>query len=192
MAEGKVKKGYVFSKHKTTVDSDGVVLEQNMTTIKVKDLDSFYKSYISHIALTNRLSHSELKLLRSIAAYVDWNDNSISFSPRLNKKIIVMADMTEATRRTTLCRLTAKNFLIKAGRGHYIINPNVFFRGDEVQRANVIKLNYKWEIVGVNTKGLEELQDVSNGDSLIKAGIENLKEYDNDKEQEEEKTMQAS
>lgn len=186
MAHGKIRKGKVYTNDTTTVDVDGVVLQKSVSKVTVKDLDSFYKSYISHIALTNRLSHSELKLLRSIAAYVDWDDNSISFSPRLNQKILVMADMTESTRRTTLCRLTAKNFLIKAGRGYYIMNPNIFFKGDEAKRANVISLSYQWEIVGVDTKGIDSLEEKDSNEALNKIGAENLKNFEDEKEQQRE------
>ena len=172
--------------------SDGELKSTKSLKKKSITVESFYMSYISHIAITNRLSHAELKLLRTIAAFADWDDNSISFSPYLNKKILKMADISESTRRTCLCRLTAKNFLVKAGRGHYILNPKIFFKGEELARSSVIALEYQWDIRGIDMEGLDSVD----GSNLIekqkrksvldKIGAENLKNFEDEKEQQRE------
>ena len=141
----------IYEQKIESVDADGVLRKQVTHTVTSKKVDVFYRTFVEHIALTNKLPYSELKLLRSIAAYVNWADNSIGFTIEMNKNICVMANITESTRRTALCRLVGKGFLIRKYRGCYILNPHVFFLGSEVERSNVISLEYRWELMDIKT-----------------------------------------
>lgn len=151
----------IYEQKTESVDEDGVLRKSITTTVTSRKVDVFYRTFVEHIALTNKLPYSELKLLRSIAAYVNWADNSIDFSISMNKEICVMANITESTRRTALCRLVSKGFLIRKFRGCYLLNPHVFFLGSEVERSNVISLEYKWELVDLKTQQeIESNKDV--------------------------------
>ena len=149
----------IYEQKVESVDEDGVLRKSITRTVTSKKVDVFYRTFVEHIGLTNKLPYSELKLLRSIAAYVNWSDNSIDFSIVKNKEICVMANITESTRRTALCRLVAKGFLIRKQRGCYILNPHVFFLGSEVERSNVIALEYRWELMEVKTKEQLEMEN---------------------------------
>lgn len=142
----KIKSSKVFSYERDSVDKDGVLHKSIIERKSVHSVDAFYRVFIEHVALTNRLPYAELKLLRAIASYVQWDTNYIVFGAHVNGKICIDANIKENTRRVCVHRLTQKNFLIKNAVNWYTLNPNIFFKGSDVERARSIRLSYQWDM----------------------------------------------
>lgn len=142
----KVNKRIVRSQESVVVGSDGVEVRKTVTNTVLKGTDVFYRTYIKHIALINKLPPSEFKFLHSLAALVDWDTNEIAFTGIINDKICKLASMTDATRRSCLSRLCKKGFLRKVSYICYQLNPNIFFKGTDVERAKVLSVEYRWEV----------------------------------------------
>jgi hypothetical protein len=143
----RVNKRIVRSQDTVVVDGDGVEVRKTVTSTVLKGTDVFYRTYVKHVALINKLPPSEFKFLHSLAAMVDWDTNEIAFTGVNNKKICEIADMTDATRRSCLSRLCKKGFLRKVSYLCYQLNPNIFFKGTDVERAKVLSVEYKWTVM---------------------------------------------
>lgn len=143
----KVRSTTTFEKTETFIDSDGVVTASKSINYKVtKDHDSFFRVYVDHIAMINRLTHSEIKFLNAIASLVDWDTNKITFGGAINDKIKELAQMGDNVRRHCVSSLAKKNILIREAHVSYMLNPKIFFRGSEIERSKVLQLQYRFEI----------------------------------------------
>jgi hypothetical protein len=150
--KSKISKKVVYSSDTLVVDGDGVAVKKSIKSFVSKGADVFYRVYVEHVGLINRLPPSEMKFLHAIAALVDWDTNEIAFTGTNNEKICSLGDMTDATRRSCLSRLCKKGFLRKVSYLCYQLNPTIFFKGTDVERANILSLEYVWEIDGLKEK----------------------------------------
>ena len=142
-----VKSTTTFTREETMVDNNGVITASKSVSYKVKKgSDSFFRIYVDHIAAINRLTYSEIKFLNAIATMVDWNTNRITFGQDVNKQIGVLASIGNDMRKHCVSSLKKKNILIYEGYLSYMLNPKLFFRGSDTERANVLKLEYRFEI----------------------------------------------
>ena len=46
--------------------------------------------------------------------------------------------------RNTISKLAKKGLFKKKKSNWYILNPNIFFKGNEIARAKVFELTYQW------------------------------------------------
>ena len=161
--KSKISKRVVYSSDTVVVDGDGVAVKKSVKSVVSRGADVFYRVYVEHVGLISRLPPSEMKFLHAIAALVDWDTNEIAFTGSNNEKICSLGDMTDATRRSCLSRLCKKGFLRKVSYLCYQLNPKIFFKGTDVERANMLSLEYVWEI-----------NDDDKGESTIKPNSEYL------------------
>lgn len=143
----KVKSTTTFTREETMVDKDGVITASKSVSYQIKKgSDSFFRVYVDHIAAINRLTYSEIKVLNAIATLVDWNTNKITFGQDVNHQINTLASIGNDVRKHCISSLKKKNILIHEGYVSYMLNPKLFFRGSDTERANVLKLEYRFEI----------------------------------------------
>ena len=142
-----VKSTTTFTREEVLVDENGVITASKSVNYKItKGSDSFFRIYVDHIAAINRLTYSEIKFLNAIAAMVDWNTNKITFGQEVNMQINVLASIGNDVRKHCISSLKKKNILIHEGYVSYMLNPKLFFRGSDTERANVLKLEYRFEL----------------------------------------------
>jgi hypothetical protein len=142
------RKSVRFREQQSVVDSDGKIISKLVRDFTVmKDQDSFFRIYITHVADLNKLSNTEKKFLLAVAALVEFNTNQICFNGNTNPKLCDIAGISEGVRRSLVSKLTKKGMFVKVGYLVYQLNPNFFFRGSDVDRSNILSMEYRWNIV---------------------------------------------
>lgn len=145
------------------VDGEGKVISKLVRDFTVmKDQDSFFRIYVTHVADLNRLSNTEKKFLLAVASLVEFNTNQICFNGQNNPKICDLAGISEGVRRTLVSKLTKKGMFVKVGYLVYQLNPHIFFRGSDVDRSNIISMEYRWNLVDSKDDAMPKGEEFSN------------------------------
>lgn len=124
----------------------GEVTETKWVTRQVADKEQFVILYIKHIGLINKLPHSELKFLLCCAGVIEWNTNDLVLGPKVIKQLCECTGLTENTIRNAVYKLLKKNILQKKQSNWYVLNPDIFFYGRDMERTKMFELTYQWEI----------------------------------------------
>ncbi len=131
----------------TEVDADGNTVKRVVKDFTVvKDKDPFFRVYIDHLALLNRFSNTQKKFLFAVAALVEFDTNKICFNGETNPKIEKLAAITSGQRRTCISSLTKMGILVKVAHLVYQLSPNMFFKGSDVERSNILVMEYRFHL----------------------------------------------
>lgn len=123
---------------------------ENQKTIgRVVVKDQFMKIYSKQIAtlagLSSPLAYRVLFYLWSIAEY---NTNKVVFLVRHREAMKEQFNVTQQSVYNAMSALVKANLLIKGKyKQEYILNPEYFFYGDDIEKSNVLKLVLEYHIV---------------------------------------------
>lgn len=107
--------------------------------IKKVDQDTFYMTYIDYVSpLFNLTSASARNLLVWMCQNAEFNTGKIVISAATRKQICQLLDITNATISNNITKLIKLN-LISGKDGEYIINPQIFWKGDNKARSELLK-----------------------------------------------------
>lgn len=112
--------------------------------------DSFYMVYIDSISpLFNLTSASARNLLAWMCSNAEFNTGKIDISSANRKEICSKFNITNATISNNITKL--KNLkLIDGDNGQYIINPKIFWKGDNKARAELLNTKEMQIIFAIN------------------------------------------
>lgn len=139
------KKKTIFSENTLDMET-GELKQKKWVTTKVDKKDEFVALYMEHISIFSKLSATETKFLIGCTKYIEWNTNELVFSPKVMEGICEQSGLTAGSVRNSLSRCTQKGLFAKKKSNWYILNPNVFFKGNEIARAKMFEMSYRWEI----------------------------------------------
>lgn len=139
MKEGMKKGRKLFQSVTNTVDTEtGAVVERTEHFVKEVKREDFIKFYASHTGVLLELKDHELRLMLALLEHMKYN-NAI-FMTKETKAVIGKALGRSPQRISdTLTQLVKKEALYRMSNGHYTMNPDLFFKGDDMNRIALFK-----------------------------------------------------
>lgn len=131
-------KKYVNSKEKVDQET-GVVTETEKTFRIIGNSETFYMTYIEHMAkLFNITSITDIKILWKFCLLANYNNGEVNLTA--DKRAKLQEELNIASTQITRSINSLKELeLIFGDKGTYIINPSVFWKGDKMGRDTTIK-----------------------------------------------------
>lgn len=127
---------------KTVIDSQtGEVLQttsQRTFTTQIKS-EEFYMTFIDYIAPLYELKSNSLKnLLTYLCEHAEFNTGKVSLTTAARKVACSYLNISNNTLTNYLKKLKDSN-LIDGQDGEFIINPQIFWKGDTKSRAQLLE-----------------------------------------------------
>lgn len=107
--------------------------------------DRFLRTYVEDIGVLAKCSGAEISTVLCCFKYVDWNTNEIVLTSQRRKEICECSSLKLNTVNCSISRLQKKNIFLKLN-GKLLLNPKLFFFGEDLSRTKVFELTLKYEI----------------------------------------------
>jgi hypothetical protein len=132
--------------HQTIVHETGELRETKYVKKEVKDIQEFVILYLKHIALVAKLPASQLRTLLCLADNIEWATGEFTLDSRTMEKLTSCSGLQEQSIRNAVHEMKKRNILSRIKTNWYKLNPDVFWRGSELERQKTFDLTYRWEI----------------------------------------------
>lgn len=132
----------------------GELIISRKITRKSINTAHFVKLFIDDLSRLKDLAHSEHRMLIHLAKYITYGDNTIYLGKDRRQELADVCQLKMPTVNQGISRLVQKGLLIKKDVSLYQMDPNIFFSGDDLQRAKVMELTIRYEIKGDSTEHL--------------------------------------
>lgn len=103
------------------------------------------RTYIQDIGLLAKCSGAEISTVLCCLKYIDWNTNEILLTSIRRKEVATCGELSMNTVNTAVSRLIKKNIFVKT-KGKLLLNPTLFFFGDEPSRMKMFELKLQYHI----------------------------------------------
>lgn len=131
----------------------GEVIESKSIVKRKVEAEKFIKVYLEDLsAVLGLTSQTEFKVLYKLWELSEWGTNEILIYKEVKERIGADVGKSISGISNSIATLTKKGLLKNVSRMKYILNPNLFFKGDDIQKGKVLKVYFEYEI----TKNLEE------------------------------------
>lgn len=116
------------------------IATQKEYSIKIKS-DEFYMTFIDYISPMYKLkSENARKLLVWLCCHAEWNTGEVNLTAADRKNITDELGICNNTITNNLQSLKKLN-LISGEKGKFIINPQIFWKGDTKTRGQLLQSN---------------------------------------------------
>jgi hypothetical protein len=137
------KKVFVKSETTSFVNDDTgeitLIETKKLHKIQTKSEDRFFQVYYETLASFYDLRYTDdLKLLIRLAQLAEWNTGKVLLPASIREEICTHLTIHTTNLSKSLKRLKEKD-LIQGERGVFVINPNVFWKGDKEMREKQLK-----------------------------------------------------
>lgn len=142
------KRRKLFASVVNNVDATtGEIIERVEHFVKEVKRDDFIKFYVMNTATLLGLKDHELRLLLALLEHMKYN-NAIYMTKEV--KALIGKSLGRSPQRIsdTLTDLVKKEALYRMSNGHYAMNPDLFFKGDDINRIALFKRITEIKIVG--------------------------------------------
>jgi len=131
------------------ITEDGVIKDESskrriVTTIKKED---FIQVFTRKISDWNRLSSSQHKILSSLWSRAEKDTNRVYLVKRVKEEISEETGISFGGVKNGISALTRKKLLISIGTGVYVLNPEYFFNGSEIKRAECLEFIFEFKFI---------------------------------------------
>lgn len=92
------------------------------------------------------ISHAEHRLLVTLSKYVEYNTNEFYLNVKRKEELVEITGLKYNTISQGLTRLVKKNLLLRVSNSTFQMNPNIMFKGEDLQRAKYIEITERYEI----------------------------------------------
>lgn len=133
--------------HQTLDHTTGEVVESKYVKKEVKSTEEFVMMYMKHISLMAQLSKTQLQTLLCIAPCIEWNTGDFTLDSRTMDKITSCNGLNQKSIRNAISSLSKRNIVQRIKTNWYRLNPDLFWKGTELERQKSFELTYRWEIV---------------------------------------------
>ncbi len=142
-----MKSNKVFEQTDTVLDEHGTIKESRKRIIRHVKSDSFVKVYLEDLsALLGIKQILHYKVLLCISKRVEYDTNKIIILKGVKVEIANEIGYNPKSVDNAISYLTSKGMLIRTERSSYILNPQLFFKGEEIKRSNIIKLILEYRL----------------------------------------------
>lgn len=126
---------------KEIVDREtGEILTAESSKIFVKKIseDNFYMTFIDYISPFFKLPPNAIKVLIWMCKNAEFNTGKVTLASKTREKLAKEAGISPTTITANLSTLK-KAKLIDGERGEFIINPQIFWKGELKARKEILK-----------------------------------------------------
>lgn len=166
------KKKVVYTDTKENFET-GEITERRRIVKQVATRESFVLMYIDDIAKLHTLSHAAYRLLVTLAKYVEYNTNEFYLNMKRKEELVNLTGLKFNTISQCLTRLVKKNLLIRVSNSTYQMNPLLFFKGEDIERAKYLEMTIRYEIC--ETCG-EDKSEQQKDKEFMEAGMKDVKQ----------------
>lgn len=124
----------------------GELSTRKWITRQVTNKENFVIMYLDDLSKLNMLSPANTKLLQALCVYLEYNTNEFYLNPQRRQELVEFTGLKLETINHGITRLVKKNLLIRISTGTYQMNPLIFFKGSEIERAKHLELVIRYEI----------------------------------------------
>lgn len=115
-----------------------LIAEMSKTFVKKVTDDSFYMTFIDYISPFFKLPPNAIKVLIWMCKNAEFNTGKVILAPKTREKLAQEAGISPTTITANLATLK-KAKLISGERGEFIINPQIFWKGELKARREILK-----------------------------------------------------
>lgn len=142
----KKTKSTIYEEVKTVVSEDGETISAEITTIKKVSKETFLQVYLDDFMSLMKIKEgSEYKIVLWIGKNMNFDTNEIALIKAIKERMAIDIGTNIRTIDNSVSSLVAKKILTQKGRGLFILNPKLFFKGSLDSRNNLLKLIRKVE-----------------------------------------------
>lgn len=138
-------KKVVYTENNLDADS-GELISRKWITRQNVQRQNFVIMYLDDLSKLNKLSPATSKLMQALCVYLEYDTNEFYLNPQRKKELIEYTGLKLDTINQGITTMVKKNLLIRINTGTYQMNPLVFFKGSELQRAKYLELIIRYEI----------------------------------------------
>ena len=114
---------------------------------EVKNRDMFIRTYIQDLGILGKCSGAEQSTILCSLKYLEYNTNVLYINALRRKEICECSNITINTLNSSISRLVKKNILLKKSSGTYLLNPQLFFFGTDLEREKIFSLSIKYVVL---------------------------------------------
>lgn len=145
MNSTRYRKGGVMAESRGRRKSNGE-WQDVYSSVKVfsKVVSVYVRVYVEAQLLMDCLTASEHFIIGFLAGRVDFNTNVCTLETNMRKSLREHIGLSEPALAAALKGLIDKGFLVRIGRGMFIVNPRVYFKGEDKARDKMLKEGDWW------------------------------------------------
>lgn len=136
----------------TLLTADGEEILASSAKKMTKEVEPpFVKLYIDTVTQFLEVSAGPKGLMEALVKFMTY-DGTVFINPAMKREISSMLGIKEGSIRSYLTELTNKGCLIRKDRGHYLIHPALFGRGnwEEIKRLRTEVFNEAIAVIRFN------------------------------------------
>lgn len=119
----------------------GEIVELRRTFTKQTEKEKFVMFYLNAMSgLFDIASKSELRIVAEIWQIAEWDTNKVVLIKHVKQEIASKLDFSYQTVQNAISNLSKKKILIRKATGLYYLNPEYFFMGSELAKADAVKI----------------------------------------------------
>ena len=136
-------------KTKETLDfTTGEVIHKEILRKHVENKEQFMRTYTKDIGALAKCSGAEQSVVLCSLKYLDYDTNELILTQTRREEIALCGNMKVNTVNSSISRLISKNIFIRKGSNHFILNPQLFFYGKDLERARIVKATITYVLGG--------------------------------------------
>jgi hypothetical protein len=137
---------FIHNKEIINVETGEVIRHESMFIKEVKS-DDFIRVYLNDLSGLMKLKGDiEFKILFWLWEKTGWNNEPIIIEKIKKQEIADKLEVKVQSISDALSRLVKKDVIIKQHRMWYLLNPNMFFKGEEKARKEIFNVNIQYKI----------------------------------------------
>jgi len=135
-----MSKKYIKQTEERTNYLTGEVTERVRHLVETTTAEKFIKVYLNFISGELNLKDYEKAFILEIFPRVNYETNKVTLLLDDKTEIANKLKRSVSHINNMITSLKKSNVLVQVSRGKYMLNPEYFFRGDEIQRGNIINI----------------------------------------------------
>jgi hypothetical protein len=125
--------------------------------------EKFIKVYLEDISgILGITSQTEFKVLYKLWQLADWGTNQVLIYKEVKEQIGLEVGKSYSGVSNAVASLVKKGILKSVGRMKYMLNPKLFFKGEEIEKSSIIEAYMRYEIQTEEDEQ-QEVQSYSKG-----------------------------
>lgn len=122
-----------------------VIQTKNVQTRRVR-AERFMQVYIKDISSLYSLNETHLKVLMELWSLSKFNTNEVFLSKTRKDDIAKRIKKSLSGVNNSISQLCKRGLLLRRARQEYILNPKIFFKGEQIKRGKVIEVFTSYKI----------------------------------------------
>lgn len=114
------------------------VIESSKTFKARVSTDTFYMTFLKTLSSYYKIANNTVKLLTWMCEHAEFNTGKVSLTTSKRREIIDSLEISNNTITNNLKKLKDAN-LISGDGGEFIINPEIFWKGEIKERDKLLK-----------------------------------------------------